>query len=178
MDENAIREEIRRDLEKSYKEELMKQKLKEEIRKEIEEELREQIRDDFLNNYDETEYIYLLQEREFVINNLPIYKIGKTSNMVNRLKNYPKNSFLILLFPVLKKNKVEEMIKKEFIERFEQRKEIGYEYFQGNKKEMIVQLLNIIKIQDKYTNGKREITEKQKQALQRAREAKALKKKK
>ena len=176
MTDSQIRDEIRRELEASYKEELMRQKLKDEIRREIEEELREQIRDDFLNNYDETEYIYLLQEREFVINNLPIYKIGRTCNMVNRLKNYPKNSFLILLFPVLKKNKVEEIIKKEFIENFEQRREIGIEYFQGNKKEMIIKILNIIKIQDKYTSGKRELSEKQKIALQKARDAKKAKK--
>jgi hypothetical protein len=43
------------------------------------------------------EYIYLLQEREFIKTNENIYKIGKTKQEHNnRLKGYPKGSVLLL----------------------------------------------------------------------------------
>jgi hypothetical protein len=38
------------------------------------------------------QYIYLLQTREFINSNLPVYKVGKTKQLNNlRFNSYPKN---------------------------------------------------------------------------------------
>ena len=44
----------------------------------------------------DTQYIYLLQEREFIKTKEPIYKIGKTKQVNNkRFGQYPKGSVLL-----------------------------------------------------------------------------------
>ena len=46
-------------------------------------------------------YIYLIQEREFLTQNSPIYKIGKSGQEnCRRLNSYPKGSKLILCIEV------------------------------------------------------------------------------
>ena len=87
------------------------------------------------------ETFYLLQEREFIKSNEPIYKIGKTSKtMLTRLKGYPKNSNVFYSNIVDKKYNIESNIKKKFIKEFIQRKDIGSEYFEGS----IIDMINII----------------------------------
>ena len=45
----------------------------------------------------EVNYIYLLQEREFIKTNESIYKIGRTKQEHNkRLNQYPKGSILLV----------------------------------------------------------------------------------
>ena len=86
-----------------------------------------------------TNYIYLLQEKEFIKTN--IYKIGITQE----INQYPENS--IILFQIYCNNiSEEEIIKqiiKQFTENFIQRKDIGDEYFEGDSKKMI-NMINII----------------------------------
>jgi hypothetical protein len=56
------------------------------------------------NLEDNNEFIYLIKEREFIKNNEEIYKIGKTKQMaLKRIKDYPKNSILLLRMIVIKK---------------------------------------------------------------------------
>ena len=44
-----------------------------------------------------TDYIYLLQEREFITTNQNVYKLGKTKqDNLQRFKQYPKGSKLLL----------------------------------------------------------------------------------
>ena len=80
-----------------------------------------------------TNYIYLLQEKEFIKSN--IYKIEITQETTQ----YPKNS--IILFQIDYNNISEEQIIKQiikqFIENFIHRKDIGDEYFEGDSKKMI-----------------------------------------
>jgi phage/plasmid-associated DNA primase len=91
------------------------------------------------------EYIYLLQEREFIKTNEPVYKIGKTTQQnTARFNNYPKGSKL--LFQIICNNchNNEKEIKKSFIDKYKQRKDIGIEYFEGDYKAMIKDLFDII----------------------------------
>jgi len=47
-------------------------------------------------NNNETNYIYLLQETEFIKTKETIYKVGRTStNNLTRFNQYPKNSLLL-----------------------------------------------------------------------------------
>lgn len=85
-----------------------------------------------------TNYIYLLQEREFIRTNENIFKIGMTTkDNYKRFNQYPKGS--ILLFQIIcddcKKN--ESKIIKLMKEKFILRKDIGNEYFEGDYKSMI-----------------------------------------
>lgn len=43
--------------------------------------------------------IYLIQEREFIGTN--VFKIGRTKNINQRMKNYPKNSVYYYIFPLV-----------------------------------------------------------------------------
>lgn len=83
-------------------------------------------------------YIYLLQEREFIKTKENIYKVGKTSKENHkRFNQYPKGS--ILLFQIICENchKIEKQIITKFKEEFKQRTDIGSEYFEGDYKSMI-----------------------------------------
>ena len=82
-----------------------------------------------------TNYIYLLQEKEFIKSN--IYKI--------EISQYPENS--IILFQIdcnnISEEQIIKQIIKQFIENFIQRTDIGDEYFEGDYKKMI-DMINII----------------------------------
>ena len=86
----------------------------------------------------EINYIYLLQEREFIKTNEQIYKIGKTKqNNNNRFKQYPKGS--ILLFQIICSNcdYIEKCLIKIFKQKYKHCTNIGNEYFEGCFKDMI-----------------------------------------
>lgn len=82
-------------------------------------------------------HLYLLREREFINSNESVYKIGKSENISTRLKKYPKGSELII---IMKSNNVHED-EKQLIEVFDKnynnRKDIGREYYEGNVEDMI-----------------------------------------
>jgi len=82
------------------------------------------------------EYVYLLIEREFIHKNEPVYKIGQTTNLKNRMRAYPKNSNLVLSFIVNDCKRIEKSIKRAFKTKFKQRLDIGTEYFEGNPEEL------------------------------------------
>ena len=85
-----------------------------------------------------TNYIYLLQEREFLKTKENVFKVGMTTKQNHeRFNQYPKGS--ILLFQMICENckNMENQIITSFKEKFTQRKDIGTEYFQGNYKNMI-----------------------------------------
>lgn len=93
-----------------------------------------------------TNYIYLLQEREFIKTKENIYKIGMTQKENHkRFNQYPKGS--ILLFQIICNNckNIEKFVIKKFKETFKQRKDIGNEYFEGDYKNMIDVIYLIIK---------------------------------
>ena len=83
-------------------------------------------------------YIYLLQEREFLKTKENVFKIGMTTKQNHeRFNQYPKGS--ILLYQMICENckNMENQIITSFKENFTQRKDIGTEYFEGNYKNMI-----------------------------------------
>ena len=93
-----------------------------------------------------TNYIYLLQEREFTKTNENIYKVGRTKKEnYRRFNQYPKGS--VLLFQIICNNceNIETQVIKEFKEKFNQKKDIGNEYFEGDYKIMIDKIYTIIK---------------------------------
>jgi hypothetical protein len=94
----------------------------------------------------EIEYIYLIQEREFIKTNESIYKIGRTKAEHNkRASQYPKGSVLIFQQICKHSLKTENAIIKEFKKSFNQRKDIGKEYFEGDSGKMTEIIIDIIK---------------------------------
>ena len=93
-----------------------------------------------------TNYIYLLQEREFLKTKENVFKVGMTTKQNHeRFNQYPKGS--ILLFQMICENckNMETQIITSFKEKFTQRKDIGTEYFEGNYKNMIDIIYSTIK---------------------------------
>jgi hypothetical protein len=94
----------------------------------------------------ELQYVYLLQEREFIKTKENIYKVGKTKKENHtRFNQYPKGS--VLLFQMICNNcsNIENKMVKAFKQKFILRKDIGNEYFEGSYKTMINTIYNIIK---------------------------------
>jgi len=94
----------------------------------------------------QTNYIYLLQEREFIKTNQNIFKIGRTTKEnFKRFNHYPKGS--ILLFQMICSNckNIEKNIITQFKKNFNHQKNIGNEYFEGDYKLMIDEIYNAIK---------------------------------
>lgn len=89
------------------------------------------------------EHIYLIHEREFITTNKNIYKIGRSTNIKNRMMNYPKGSDILLILHVSNCTLIENLIKKEFNNKYILRKEYGLEYFEGNKDDMIIDIFTI-----------------------------------
>ena len=91
-------------------------------------------------------YIYLLQEREFIKTGDNIYKIGRTKKEnCKRFNQYPNGSILLFQIICMDCESSEKHIISLFKEKFEQQKEIGNEYFRGNYKKMIDIIYNYIK---------------------------------
>jgi hypothetical protein len=94
---------------------------------------------------EKVQYIYLLQEREFVISKTPIYKLGKSKQEnVSRFRQYPKGSNLLFQITCNDCDLTENILKKLFAEKYIKRPEIGSEYFEGDSKQMIKDIFNII----------------------------------
>lgn len=93
-----------------------------------------------------TEYIYLLQKREFIKTNENIYKIGKTKQEnLKRIKNYDNGSILICQLRCNDCDKLEKKLITLFREKYELQKDIGNEYFKGNSDDMMNDIYNLIK---------------------------------
>lgn len=96
-----------------------------------------------------TEYIYLLQKREFIKTKENIYKIGKTKQEnLKRISNYDNGSILICQFKCNDCNKLEKKLITLFREKYELQKNIGNEYFKGNYINMRDDIYNCIKASD------------------------------
>ena len=96
-----------------------------------------------------TNYVYLLQEREFIKTNEKIYKVGMTQKEnFERFNQYPKGS--VLLFQIICHDckNMEVQVIKQFKEKFIQRKDIGSEYFEGNYKSMIDIIYSTVKSEE------------------------------
>ena len=93
-----------------------------------------------------TEYIYLLQEREFIKTNENIYKVAMTrQENLDKFNQSPNGSILLFQMICNDCNNKEKQIHKIFKESFNQRIEIGKKYFEGDYKSMINIIYSIIK---------------------------------
>ena len=93
------------------------------------------------------EYVYIIQEREFVKEKRPIYKIGRTSQKpYQRFSSYPKGSIEFICMSVTNSKIAEEIIKKIFVSKFKQDLTIGDEYFEGDIEKMKKEFSNLFYI--------------------------------
>ena len=91
------------------------------------------------------QYVYLLQEREFVNSKEQIYKIGKTMQLNSkRFAQYPKGSILLLQVVCLDCNICETQIIQLFTHKYTRRRDIGSEYFEGDYNGMIADIFGIV----------------------------------
>lgn len=79
-------------------------------------------------------YVYLIQAP--ALKKLNTFKYGKTTDLLNRFRGYPRNSELYHLKRVNDCHYVEKEIKKTFAIHFTHEKKHGREYFSGNLKLM------------------------------------------
>lgn len=90
-------------------------------------------------------YIYLLQEREFITTEQNIYKLGKTKQEnLQRFKQYPKGSKLLLQQVCDVCDILETELIRDFKNKYTHRKDIGNEYFEGDYNNMIKDIHNKI----------------------------------
>ena len=89
-------------------------------------------------------YIYIIHTREFISLDKDIYKIGRTKNINQRFDNYPKGSVLLFLMATYNELTIEKEIIELFSQKFDQKTEIGKEYFKGNINEMIKLIKDLI----------------------------------
>ncbi len=96
----------------------------------------------------ESEGIYIIREREFMTQDKLVYKLGRSNNMINRARQYPKGSEIILLLKCANSISVESNLITLFSKGFRQCKEYGTEYFEGNINSMIKLAVNTALSQD------------------------------
>lgn len=82
-------------------------------------------------------FVYVLIEREFITSQQNVYKIGKTKDIIQRFKNYPKGSKLLCLSMCNDHHKSETNLKNVFKQNFIHRQDIGQEYFEGDLYDVI-----------------------------------------
>jgi hypothetical protein len=96
------------------------------------------------------QYVYLLQEREFIKTKEPVYKIGKTKQPnATRFLQYPKESSLIFQSSCIDCDTCERQIIAFFKNKYIHRTDIGNEYYEGNCDNMLIDIseinLNLLK---------------------------------
>jgi len=95
-------------------------------------------------NSDEDEGLYLLHTREFITTNEPIYKIGRSNKLDNRVKQYPNGSKIMLMIKCKNTKTCENNLKKLFKTKFMQKTYYGTEYFEGNYVDMIKEICDYV----------------------------------
>lgn len=91
-------------------------------------------------------YIYLLQEREFIKTNDNVYKVGMTKKENHkRFNQYPKGSILLFQMICNDCKNMEKIIIIKFKQHFKLRKDIGNEYFEGDYKNMVDIIYSTVK---------------------------------
>ena len=90
-------------------------------------------------------YIYICYERELQLLQLPIYKIGRSTDIYRRINEYKKYSVIISTFYCTEHVLTETELIKIFTTKFKLCKNIGSEYFTGDLIEMQETILQYIK---------------------------------
>jgi uncharacterized C2H2 Zn-finger protein len=91
-------------------------------------------------------HIYILREREFLATGELLYKVGRTRDVMQRFKQYPKGSQLNFVMYVSEDNILgaEKIILCAFRDTFKHRTDIGKEYFEGDILDMVQTVINIL----------------------------------
>jgi len=133
-----------------------------------------------------TQYVYLIQEREFIKTSENIFKVGKSKQENNkRINQYPKQSKLILQIICDDCDILEKELIILFKNKYNHRKDIGNEYFEGNFEDMIKNIyftrnniydtINYEKIEkEKIKDEKEKIIQKIKNEIKKKEEEKIL----
>ena len=94
----------------------------------------------------ETQYVYLLQTREFFNSKQPVYKIGRTKkHNLTRFSQYTLGSVLLFQSSCRDCYKLEREIITLFKQKYIHKHLIGRESFEGNVDEMVRDLCDIVK---------------------------------
>lgn len=110
-------------------------------------------------------HIYLLREREFIKTNENIFKVGKSKQEnMNRMRDYPNGSDVIIYIKCANCDETENIIIKEFKSKFNQMVDIGREYFEGDPDQMVDIIFNHVKI-DISANKRSILLEKERKKL-------------
>lgn len=89
-------------------------------------------------------YLYIIQIREFVKTNEPVYKVGRTCDIIRRYSQYPKSSRLLYLIPCNNLVKKERILLDSLRNKFKNRVDIGLEYFEGVLYDIISTMFSIV----------------------------------
>lgn len=100
----------------------------------------------FVSKHASPGHLYIVREREFLKTQEPIYKIGKTTNIVNRMPKYPKSSRVIaILYCSTDIHLAEKRLITKFDATFVKRSDIGSEYYESEQeKDILFEFLNIL----------------------------------
>jgi hypothetical protein len=90
------------------------------------------------------EGVYLIHTRELHTLQLPIYKLGRSHTLDNRIIQYPKRSKILFIMNCEDSIIFEKYLIKLFKKKFIQKTEYGTEYFEGDKDDMIREIFNYI----------------------------------
>ena len=90
-----------------------------------------------VRNPEKAGYLYMIREREFCRLEENVYKIGRSYHFEKRFSSYPKGSEIISCVFVQDQYKEERNLIREFDGKFIQRSDIGREYYEGDRQEMI-----------------------------------------
>jgi len=101
-----------------------------------------------------SEGVYLIQPREFIKSNENVYKLGRSFHLDNRVKQYPNGSNTILMLNCNNSIACEKYLINLFKTKFIQKPYYGTEYFEGDKKLMIREIINYIASIDDQENKK------------------------
>jgi hypothetical protein len=97
-----------------------------------------------IGSNEKSPHIYIIKEREFIRLDEDTYKIGETRNPHRRFFGYAKSSELQYFCRVDDVHFVEQTAKSRFKDLFQQKREYGTEYFNGNILEMMTEMDKII----------------------------------
>jgi hypothetical protein len=81
-------------------------------------------------------YVYLLHSKVHMNSKEHVYKIGKTRNFPGRFQQYPKGSLVLAVWNCKDCCRVEKEILGRFRRKYEERRDAGAEYFQGDWRNM------------------------------------------
>ena len=90
------------------------------------------------------EGLYLIHIRECILNNINVYKIGRSDNIYTRIHQYPNASIAYLVVQCSDSKKHEKELLKLFCSKYQQRKFYGEEYFEGDKQLMMNDIVKYI----------------------------------